>query len=119
MDEFLRHCDDDVLVTPEDLGDKLGISRALVHLVLQCGCPAEGGRISRHTFFEWLTEHYALVRAAAGLPPLEPIVETEAEDREKQKRGFLTVIQFTESRASLRATRDGARQVLDHIRQIW
>jgi hypothetical protein len=105
-------------MSPDELGDKLGISRAFIRLVLQSGCPTVGGQISEFTFFEWLADHYELVRATAGLSPLPPISEADALWRvsERRKRGFLTVLEFMESRACLRCTRDGARQVLDLFR---
>ena len=99
MEEEFRLCDGDrVPLTPEELGENYGISRAFVYLVLRSGCPTEQGMISQHCFLEWLADHHEIARAQAGLAPLPPICETDPEWRvsERRKRAFLTLLQFME-----------------------
>jgi hypothetical protein len=85
----------------EGVASELCTSRAFVRLCIATGCPADENFLSAAALLEWLFDHYAAVRGAAGLPPLPPIdgVQPAAFQRLRMANALFTLFEFSKSRA--------------------
>ena len=88
--------------TVEAVARELCASRAFIRLCLANGYPDDEGFLSAAGLLEWLFDHYARVRVAAGLRPLQPIdgVAPAAFQRLRMANALFTLFEFSESRAS-------------------
>ena len=101
------------LVMPvEDLAVVAAVPVAFIRLAINCGCPSEDGCLSHLTLVCWLSHHYPRVREAAALQPLPRIqVTNERERLQLQLRNMLlTMVDYSESRCSDRATKRALRE---------
>jgi hypothetical protein len=101
-------------LTVEAVSIQLHASRAFVRLCLNAGCRTRHERLSVAELLHWLFEHYAEVRALAGLKPFADVtgVAPETELRLRMANALFTLLEFNESRASDNETRR-------EIRKVW
>jgi hypothetical protein len=70
-------------LTAELFAENFHYPPAFVHLAIDCGLEAPGGKITAVAFCNWFVIHYNDFRRMAGLPPLEVPTDTmKAEERE-------------------------------------
>jgi len=70
-------------LTAEAFAENFHYPPAFVHLAIDCGLEAPGGKITAVTFCNWFVIHYNDFRRMAGLPLLEVPTDTmTAEERE-------------------------------------
>lgn len=111
---LLRYRDEDrELLSIEDLSKRAQISRAMVRLCVDLGCPTSEGKLSQSMLLEWLFQRYEDVRTAAGLKPMVPIDGVEGEARLKLMMGnaMITLLEFSESRSTNRNEKRQIRRV--------
>jgi len=121
--ELLRYRDEDrIPLGVEELSREGRISCAFIRLCVAAGCPVSGGRLSLAALLEWLFDHYAIVRETAGLDRLADVsgVPEAAQTQLRMGNGMMTLLEFSETRASnpedkrqLRAVRSCVEQALD------
>jgi hypothetical protein len=116
------HRKDLQLLTVEQVSAQLRASRAFIRMCVDAGCATRKGKLSAASVLRWLFEHYNQVRELAGFPTLASVegIAAEVAARLKMGNAVITLLEFSESRASdpeekwqLRVIRRGVERSLD------
>ena len=69
-------------LTPDLFAETFGYPSAMIHLAIDCGMEAPGGKLTAVAFCRWFAIHYNELRGRAGLALLDaPTQEMTAEER--------------------------------------
>lgn len=108
------------LLAPAAVSRRLQVSYAFVQLCLDAGCPTRVGHLSTAELLCWLFDHYAAVRALAGLPAAAPMdgLERETEQRLRMANAIFTLLDFGASRTSDEEAKLALQSVGNHLERL-